>query len=337
MEDILKLEQQIFSTKDRTQKLIYTLFRKSGAVTVEVGAIDKQDGKLILCVPTQTNCAQACRFCHTTGLAGKVVVNNLTALEIETIVRDAWRDCGFAAHYLPLLVSFMGLGEPMANQAELVRAMVALDNWAFLVRLPIRYAFSTMLPHQHLADFAQFMVAVEARKLKVKMHLSLHYTIDEQRKEWMPTASSISVSLSLLNEYHRRTGNAVEIHYTLIGGLNDSTGDMFRLICFLSDAKTPIKFLHYNPVPGDERRAPCGNWTDFFRAELEKYGIPTEWYDSPGADIAASCGMFLTDQYITTQKVELVLVDETRTSSPLIGYALNSPEEGELLQVRATF
>jgi len=305
--ETLELIQHIRSEVDRTQKLIYTLNRPSGPVTIEVSAIDKQDGKFILCLPTQTACAQACRFCHTTMLAGVVAVTNLTGDELRAIVIAAWAESGYAAYETPLLISFMGVGEPMANASGLLAGIMKIAAWATLIRdLKVRFAFATMLPGRHLVDFVGFMNAVQGLNISVKAHLSLHYTTDTARQEWMPASSLIAVALSLMHEYAIRTGNPVEIHYTLIQGVNDTMQDADRLCALLADTKIPVKFLKLNPIPGDESRAPDSVWVEFFRSQLENRGIPTEWYDSPGSSIGSACGMFATDVYIPTDRPEPV-------------------------------
>ncbi len=323
MEDILELQQKHFSKQDRSQNLIYTLHRRSGDVTVEVGVIDKQDGKFILCVPTQTNCAQACKFCHSIELAGTVAVSNLTAYEMITIVHRSRGDSGFvAAPEVTLLVSFMGLGEPMANVGNLLSAMINLNHWAAATQVSIRFALSTMIPEKYIADFTKFMNSVQAFQLPVKVHFSLHYTIDNQRLDWMPTASGIAIALSLLGEYKRRTTNPAEIHYTLIGGVNDTLGDAGRLGVLLKGLDIPVKFLHYNPVAGDPHLAPGRDWTQLLRMVVESYGVTTEWYDSPGADIAVSCGMFLNASYLPTKKETALRSEE---GLPLYQISLSDP------------
>jgi adenine C2-methylase RlmN of 23S rRNA A2503 and tRNA A37 len=338
---MLTLQSRIHSQKDRTQKLIYTLTRPSGDTTIEVSAIDKQDGKVILCLPTQTNCAQACKFCHTTGLAGKVAVTNLTRYEIETITREAFVDAGFTDTEGDLLVSFMGVGEPMANTTELVHAMLRLRGWGVLIRLNVRFGLATMLPRQHVEDFRSFTTLLAGLKLPVKIHLSLHYTSDVKRLEWMPMASPITQSIYLLEWYRRLTGNPVEIHYTLIDGVNDCVRDGSTLKTLLSESKIPVKLLKYNPAPGDSHRSPDADWTKYFQSMLEDKGIPTEWYDSPGADIASACGMFATDLYIPAKKPETREVPEGTPlyqagTDQLVGIALNNPKRDGVVNIGAS-
>jgi 23S rRNA (adenine2503-C2)-methyltransferase len=127
----------------------------------------------------------------------------------------------------------------------------------------------------------------------------------------MPASAPIAESIQLLNEYRIRTGCAVEVHYTLIATVNDSIGDGHALRTLLGESKIPVKFLKLNPVKGDVNCSPDWIWVRFFRSLLEDHGIQTEWYDSPGADIAAACGMFATDMYLPAHTPE-----ETPAASP---------------------
>lgn len=321
------------SQVDKTRKFIYSLNRPDGPVTIEVGAIQKGDGKDILCVPTQTNCAQACKFCHTTGMAGKVAVTNLSPNEMTMIVMRAWNDAEFHENHQPLLVSFMGVGEPATNLFSLIRAMSLMKTWAVKIKLPIRWGMATMLPEKHIEDFARFTTAIGFLRIPLKVHLSLHYPSTKERKEWMPAAAEVPESIAALQGYRKRTGNPIEIHYTLIAGVNDSLMQAHALANLIADDPIVVKLLQYNPMPGDENRSPDPVWTDFFRSQLAEHGIESEYYASPGADIQAACGMFLTDVYIPTKRVaELVILDRERPSNSIDLTELNLPLSKIVLQ-----
>lgn len=322
----LTLQHRIHSKVDRTQKLIYTLTSSpSVSSTIEVSVIDKQDGKKILCVPTQTNCAQACKFCFTTEMAGKVKVNNLSAEEIISIVWTAYYEAQLDATDDTLLISFMGVGEPMANSVQLMDAIALIHYDCVRSHIKVRFALSTMLPLNHVADFKMLTSQVAARKLPVKIHLSLHYTMEEQRQQYMPTAAPIFASIDLLEDYRRITGNPVEIHYTLMRKVNDSAQDVLRLITLLQVPNIPVKFLRYNPVPGDTVQSPDEVRVSRFRNFLRAAGVTSEWYDSPGADIAAACGMFLTDAYLTPSGLTVEESEGVRSSEPMVHIAIAMP------------
>jgi len=306
--ELLTLVRTLQSRVDKTKKLIFTLNRESGPTTIEVGVIDKNDGKYILCVPTQTNCAQACRFCHTTRMAEKVAVSNLTAEEIIAIVRESWAIARFADSSRPILVSFMGAGEPMVNTRNMLLAMAHLYGWGVSSGFNIRFGLATMLPERYAEAFQLFAYAIRFLKLPVKVHLSLHYPTTAQRREWMPASATVHESLALLKEYREQTGNPIEIHYTLIAGVNDSISQIHHLGSLAAHSygghpeSIPVKFLHLNPLPGDTHHGSSPEWVEILQHHLLcGWNVQSEYYISPGADIAASCGMFMTDAYIPSK------------------------------------
>jgi 23S rRNA (adenine2503-C2)-methyltransferase len=310
----LKLMNVFHSAVDATKKLVFRMTRVppddqvTGSIqefTIEVGLIDKNDGKHIICVPTQTNCAQACRFCHTTEMKGKVPAYNLNAEEMLGIVQAAWKWWKPTGSQHGLLVSFMGVGEPMSNVPNLLQVIQRLLHWVGAsidhdeYPRAIRFGVATMLPRYHQGSFERFTRMVEKLKLPVKLHLSLHYTVNDQRLHWMPSAGRIEEAVADLEYYRGLTKNPIEIHYTAIAGVNDTVNDILRLRELLRHSKVPVKFLKYNRLPGDQHQAPEAEWIAFMRSQLEEVGVPTEWYESPGADIAASCGMFMASLYTT--------------------------------------
>ena len=274
----LKLETVVSSAIDKTQKFIFT----SGLTRVlEVSYIDKDDGKDILCVPTESGCAQGCLFCHMTG--SSVPVLSLSEEEILQAVQSVRLRLNLTGEK-PLLVSYMGCGEPLCNWYQVAQSMSAIhtacDN--------SRFALATILPKDHEAVMLAMGKYVKFNNLNLKIHLSLHFTTDELRHKWLPSAGDLIPSLQLLRWYRDYTGNKIEIHYTPINGVNDSYEDARRLVNLIGEDKIPIKLLTFNPKPG--LLAEC---TDSMRNfKLWSGWDNVEIYTPPGRDIGASCGQF---------------------------------------------
>jgi len=160
-----------------------------------------------------------------------------------------------------------------------------------------RFAVATSLPEACWISFFHLTEQVQYYDLKVKIHLSLHYTIDSIRKEWMPLSLSIIPSLAAIDFYRKLTGNAVELHYALIDGVNDTEQDAILLSSFLKDRDFNIKFLFYNERATLDVHASNKEKLNIFRRYFDKYNIQHEYYIPPGLDIGASCGQFLFDYY----------------------------------------
>jgi 23S rRNA (adenine2503-C2)-methyltransferase len=279
----------IKSKLDETTKFI---FKTDTGYVVEFSYINKSDGKDIICVPSQTMCNMGCKFCHTTDYIGKIPALNLAGQTIYRGIKYIVE--ALELNQEVLLISYMGCGEPLCNVAEIVWSMNAVKN-EYSDRY-VRFAVATCIPKSNWLDFFKFITAI--RDLPVKLHLSLHYTIDSHRQEWMPRSLDILPSLSAVDYYKKFTGNPVEIHYTLIEGVNDTEQDAILLSNFLKDKDINVKFLFFNKKDSLKAEASPRTKLTTFRRYLDKYSIQHEYYIPPGLDIGASCGQFLLDYYM---------------------------------------
>jgi adenine C2-methylase RlmN of 23S rRNA A2503 and tRNA A37 len=279
--------QLIDSIKSSVEDVYKLIYNGSDNIPLEVSYIRKNDGKDILCVPTQTSCKMGCKFCHLTGL--DIPAKNLAPEEILDLVKAALE---FQCPDNPtLLISFMGAGEPLLNvsgiieSAKLIQALPGYQN--------IRFAISTIIPSRKA--FTDFTEQVISNKLPFKIHWSLHCITTEVRKNLMPSAMPAVQSLYLLSNYIKLTGQPVEIHYTLMAGINDTPFDI-ECISTIVDRKMTIKLLRFSPK-SDEPTLMESQSTAQFRAQLEQNGFTVEVYSPPGRDIGSSCGQFILDQY----------------------------------------
>jgi 23S rRNA (adenine2503-C2)-methyltransferase len=157
----------------------------------------------------------------------------------------------------------------------------------------VRFAVATLIPHPNLMK--KFIRLVAEEKIPMKLHLSLHSPDDERRKVIMPSAYSVRESISFVKEFMQKTGGSSEIHYTLMGGVNDSDEDLGDLISLLEGENIPVKFLVYNEKPSVDFTP--SKRVRKFCVYLEHFGIKTEFYIPPGGDVGSSCGQFLMEDY----------------------------------------
>jgi len=280
----MQLIDSIKSPSENVYKLVYN---GSNNIPLEVSYIRKGDGKDILCVPTQTSCKMGCKFCHLTGL--EIPAKNLVPEEIFNLVKAALE---FQYPDNPtLLISFMGAGEPLLNVSGLINSAKLIQSIPEYQK--IRFAISTIIPNQK--TFTDFTNQVIESKLPFKLHWSLHCVKPETRKSLMPAALPVVQSLELLSTYIELTGQPVEIHYTLMAGVNDTPLDI-GTISKLVDRRMVIKLLRFSPK-ADEPTLMESYDTAQFRMQLEQNGFTVEVYSPPGRDIGSSCGQFIVDQY----------------------------------------
>jgi len=283
----LKLLAEVASKTDNVIKYVFEL--SDGAI-MEVSTINKGDGKWSICLPTHTACNMGCRFCLMTEIA--VPSRPLLYQEMIDAIRYSVLYGPF--HAPTLLISFMGCGEPLLNTASIIRVMEKLNCWRNEKFSNIRFAIATMLPRARLLD--EFAHEVNRFTLNVKVHLSLHGTTTDTRRHLIPASkASPRESVEALRRYRDVTGRRIEIHYTLISGINDSFEDATALRDLLRGTGISVCFIRFNE--GADKDLYRSVDTDRFRNFLHANGIESESYTPPGADIGASCGQFTKTYY----------------------------------------
>lgn len=294
----MNLLKKIPSQVDKTIKYIFEVEK---GLVVEYSYIDNGTGKDIICTPCQTMCNMSCKFCHLTDHIGKVKMKDLTSAQIVFGIDYISHDLNLQEEK-PLLISYMGCGEPLANINEVLDSMTHLMS----VWNNIRFGLATMLPKAKWFDFFTMMKEVEYHKIPLKVHLSLHFTEDKTRTEWMPSAWEIGYSLKALELYGSVTKNPTEVHYTVMEGANDNDLSI-TLLNKLIPTQTTIKLMRYSEKESLEvKEASMQNINQIKKFLLtENPDRVVEYYEPPGHDIGASCGQFLTDDILNPKENEL--------------------------------
>ena len=296
----MELFNKVKSTVDKTVKYVFKL---EDNLIIESTYIDNNTGKDIICIASQTMCAMGCTFCHLTDYLSKLKLRNLKHQEIVDSVNYICKDMNIGTGERPLLISYMGSGEPLLNLANVQESMLTfMSEYS-----NIRFGLSTMLPKEKWGTLFNMAQAVKKFKIPLKIHVSLHYTKDEQRNRMMPNATDIKATISALEFYKEITGNEVEVHYTLIKGENDTDEDGFNLVKLLDRRGIPIKFLRFNDKSTSPNKRTEMERISIFRKGLELRGVKTEYYEPPGKDVGASCGQFLFDQYEKNSELDGII------------------------------
>jgi len=116
----MKIFEKIYSKLDATVKYI---FQADDGLVYEMSYIHKPgDYKDIICVPSQTSCAMGCKFCHVTEVANKIVYRNLYVFELLYGIDYIYHNMELGVKHADktLLISFMGIGEPLYNVDNVV-------------------------------------------------------------------------------------------------------------------------------------------------------------------------------------------------------------------------
>lgn len=276
----MKLVDKIYSKEDNVCKYV---FLRWNSHIVEASYIDNGSGKDIVCVSTHNMCNLGCKFCHCTDYIGKLPIYSLDERDISFIVTTICRDIECKKD--TLLISYMGTGEPFNLYFDntLISSMQNIylnhrDKYKI-----IRFGLATCLPKNNIERFFKFCFDVKKHKLNVKLHLSLHFTDNITRKEWMPSSLDIKSSLAACKFYKEYTSNNVEIHYTLIDEVNDTNENISNLIDIQKQYNFNIKFISYNEKDNLEHK----------KSKIRPILDQCEFYTPPGISIGSSCGQLL--------------------------------------------
>jgi len=237
-----------------------------------------------LCVSTQVGCAYGCKFCAS-GLDG--FSRNLSPGEIAGQLIEAERLSGERVSNLV----FMGMGEPLANFANLMRAIDIINSpWGIgLGARHITVSTSGLAPQiRQLAD----------QPRQIRLAISLHGATDEVRSQIMPVNRKYPLAeLIEACAYHTsRKKQHITFEYILIEGINDEPAHAADLARVAKLVRAKVNCIPYNKVEGLEWKRPDEARQDAFMSVLERARIPATIRREKGHDIAAACGQLRRQQ-----------------------------------------
>ena len=182
-------------------------------------------------------------------------------------------------------IVLMGMGEPLANYAQVVRALRLLNaSWGLNIGAR-RITLSTVGLPDRIRRLA-------SEGLPINLALSLHATDESLRRELIPWAERFSLReiLDACAEYFRRTGREVTLEYVLLAGVNDRKRDARELAKIARRLRGNVNLLRYNPVPGLPYERPSASAAHAFQQRLRSLGVNAHIRRSRGTDVAAACG-----------------------------------------------
>jgi adenine C2-methylase RlmN of 23S rRNA A2503 and tRNA A37 len=182
----------------------------------------------------------------------------------------------------------------MLNRWEVAAAMAAIHERQGSYYEVRRFAVASIAPS--VAAVEGFANSVRHFGLNCKFHLSLHSVDERTRRRLMPATRTVPEAFRAAATYQFVTHNQVEVHYTLIEGVNDFAHDAMNLAERLRGRNWTVKIIDFNPI-GYLKSEAYTKAVDRFREHLHGCGITTEFYTPPGRDIGASCGQFIAEEY----------------------------------------
>ncbi len=260
---------------------IKTAFRLYDGNIIE-GVLIPSEKRLTACISSQVGCSLTCKFCATGYLERK---RNLTAAEIYDQVVHI--NAMAQSHYgKPLSnIVFMGMGEPLLNYKNVIKAIGHLTSPGGLGMASKRITLST-------AGIAKMIRQLADDEVRFKLALSLHAANDEKRNMIMPIneTNSLDKLSEALEYFYFKTKNRITFEYIVFHQFNDSLTDARELYEFTKKVPSKVNIIEYNPIDQADFTNPDEDKLERFRDYLERKGVNVKLRRSRGKDIDAACG-----------------------------------------------
>ena len=266
---------------DTTDKFLFQLRDHELVETVLIPAtpgLTSQSDRHTVCVSTQVGCAYGCKFCAS-GLEG--VKRNLTAAEIVDQVLQVQKLTGERVSNLVV----MGMGEPLANYDNVLRALRILNApWALgLGARKMTISTVGLAPRiRQLAD----------EPMQLRLAISLHGATDSVRSQIMPVSKKhpLTELLEACDYYVNTKKRMLTFEYILIENVNDMLNQAYKLASIARRLHAKVNLIPYNPVEGLLWKRPDRERCKMFQHTLKTAGITATLRTEKGTDIAAACG-----------------------------------------------
>lgn len=284
--------------------------RQTECVMIPAGEVDERDDtadrgvgstyrRRTACISSQVGCPVGCRFCASGigGLDGNLSAGRIveqvwrlgqlgtSPLRGEDAPRSPSRSDG-STHNRITNVVFMGMGEPLANFANVTRAVRTIAApWGLGISAR-KITISTVGLPRAIERLA------EELNLPVTLALSLHAPNDEVRRQLIPWAEYTTINdlLSACSRWFEKTGREITLEYILLRGVNDGPRDARQLADLARTLRANVNLIRYNEVKGIEFGRPRDEDVLEFQRILRDARVNTHIRASRGRDIAAACG-----------------------------------------------
>ena len=272
------------SSVDGTIKYLYQVGENSFVEAVYI-----PDGeRATLCVSSQVGCKMNCKFCmtgkqgFTTNLSANQILNQIISLP----------ECDKLTN-----VVMMGMGEPLDNLDEVLKALEILTAPYAFAWSPKRITLSTVGLKKGLKRFIE--------SCDCHLAISLHSPVPEQRRDLMPAekAYSITEMVDLLRNYDFSKQRRLSFEYIVFKGVNDSMLYAKELLKLLRGLDCRVNLIRFHAIPNVDLEGVDMDSMVKFRDYLTSHGLFTTIRASRGEDIFAACGMLSTAKQNEKNKI----------------------------------
>ena len=276
---------------DTTQKFLWRLVDHSLIESVLIPANPALYGdasdRHTLCISTQVGCAYGCKFCAS-GLDGwkrnlqpNEIVEQVLAIERAQTGKDESKETGRAVDNIVV----MGMGEPLANYDNLLKALKILNApWGGGIGAR-KITIST-------SGLAPQIRKLAGEPLQFRLAISLHGATDAVRGKIMPVNKKYPLKelINACEEYQAQKGRMMTLEYILIAGVNDAVEQTRPLAAIAKKIFAKVNLIPYNTVEGLPWERPTEDVCERFLEALEKQKVTATLRREKGHDIDAACG-----------------------------------------------
>ena len=266
------LKKQVAS--DGTKKYLFDLLDGNAIETV----LMQYHHGYSLCVSSQVGCKMGCKFCASTGIP---FVRNLTTGEILEQIMAVERDENIRISN----VVFMGIGEPLDNYDNVVKAIHLINNPKCLNIGARHISIST-------SGLVPKIYKLAEENIQCTLSISLHATTNEQRSKMMPVNNTYHIEelLQACKDYIEKTNRRISFEYALAKENNDNLEDAKRLVKLLKGMLCHVNLIPINKIENGEFTKSSNENIVKFRDYLNEHGIVATIRRELGSDIDAACG-----------------------------------------------
>ena len=259
---------------DGTKKYLFDILDGNAIETV---LMEYHHGKTV-CVSSQVGCKMGCKFCASTGIP---FVRNLTAGEIVEQILAVEDDIKSTISN----IVFMGIGEPLDNYENVIKAIKILNNQKGLNIGARHISVSTSGVVPKIYDLAK-------ENIQCTLSVSLHATNNKKRSSMMPVNNAYNIEelIKACKDYIKVTNKRVSFEYALAKDNNDNLEDAKELVNLLKGMLCHVNLIPINKIENGKFTKSSSENIIKFRDYLNEHGIVATIRRELGSDIDAACG-----------------------------------------------
>ena len=261
-------------SSDGTKKYLFDVLDGNAIETV----LMEYNSWKTICVSSQIGCKMGCKFCASTGIP---FVRNLTSGEIVEQILAVEQDIqGRISN-----VVFMGIGEPLDNYENVIKAIKIINNPKGLNIGARHISVSTSGLVPRIYDLAN-------ENIQCTLSISLHATTDEKRSSMMPVNNRYNIAelMQACRDYIKITNKRISFEYALAKDNNDNLEDAKELVNLLKGMICHVNLIPINKIENGKFTKSSNENIIKFRDYLNEHGIVATIRRELGSDIDAACG-----------------------------------------------